>query len=97
MARAPTCSSLLRIMASLRERDSCGPYVDSVRSDEQMPAATSVVIIGGGIIGTLGGAVAGCARHSCRALREGARSPASNPAVTGGGVDRPDATSARCR
>jgi glycine/D-amino acid oxidase-like deaminating enzyme len=29
-----------------------GPYVDSVRSDEQMPAATSVVIIGGGIIGT---------------------------------------------
>jgi glycine/D-amino acid oxidase-like deaminating enzyme len=28
-----------------------GPYVDSVRSDEQMPAATSVVIIGGGIIG----------------------------------------------
>jgi glycine/D-amino acid oxidase-like deaminating enzyme len=29
-----------------------GPYVDSVRSDEQMPARTSVVIIGGGIIGT---------------------------------------------
>jgi glycine/D-amino acid oxidase-like deaminating enzyme len=29
-----------------------GPYVDSVTSDEQMPAATSVVIIGGGIIGT---------------------------------------------
>jgi len=29
-----------------------GPYVDSVRSDEKMPAATSVVIIGGGIIGT---------------------------------------------
>jgi glycine/D-amino acid oxidase-like deaminating enzyme len=29
-----------------------GPYVDSVRSDEQMPAATSVVIVGGGIIGT---------------------------------------------
>jgi glycine/D-amino acid oxidase-like deaminating enzyme len=29
-----------------------GPYVDSVRSDEQLPTATSVVIIGGGIIGT---------------------------------------------
>jgi len=29
-----------------------GPYVDSVRSDEQMPATTSVVVIGGGIIGT---------------------------------------------
>jgi glycine/D-amino acid oxidase-like deaminating enzyme len=29
-----------------------GPYVDSVRSDEQMPPAASVVIIGGGIIGT---------------------------------------------
>ena len=29
-----------------------GPYVDSVMSDELMPAATSVVIIGGGIIGT---------------------------------------------
>ena len=29
-----------------------GPYVDSVTSDEAIPAATSVVIIGGGIIGT---------------------------------------------
>jgi glycine/D-amino acid oxidase-like deaminating enzyme len=29
-----------------------GPYVDSVRSDEQLPATTGVVIIGGGIIGT---------------------------------------------
>ncbi len=29
-----------------------GPYVDSVNSDEVMPAATSVVVIGGGIIGT---------------------------------------------
>jgi len=29
-----------------------GPYVDSVTSDEVLPAATSVVIIGGGIIGT---------------------------------------------
>jgi glycine/D-amino acid oxidase-like deaminating enzyme len=29
-----------------------GPYVDSVRSDEAMPAATSVVVIGGGIVGT---------------------------------------------
>jgi glycine/D-amino acid oxidase-like deaminating enzyme len=29
-----------------------GPYVDSVTSDETLPAATSVVIIGGGIIGT---------------------------------------------
>jgi glycine/D-amino acid oxidase-like deaminating enzyme len=28
-----------------------GPYVDSVRSDEQMPASASVVVIGGGIIG----------------------------------------------
>jgi glycine/D-amino acid oxidase-like deaminating enzyme len=32
--------------------DSMGPYVDSVTSDEVLPAATSVVIIGGGIIGT---------------------------------------------
>src|SRR5580704_4977207 len=29
-----------------------GPYVDSVTSDEVLPASTSVVIIGGGIIGT---------------------------------------------
>ena len=29
-----------------------GPYVDSVTSDEAMPATTSVVVIGGGIIGT---------------------------------------------
>jgi glycine/D-amino acid oxidase-like deaminating enzyme len=29
-----------------------GPYVDSIVSDEVMPAATGVVIIGGGIIGT---------------------------------------------
>ena len=29
-----------------------GPYVDSIISDEVMPAATSVVVIGGGIIGT---------------------------------------------
>ncbi len=29
-----------------------GPYVDSVISDEVMPAATGVVVIGGGIIGT---------------------------------------------
>ena len=29
-----------------------GPYVDSIISDEVMPAATCVVIIGGGIIGT---------------------------------------------
>ena len=29
-----------------------GPYVDSIISDEVMPAATGVVIIGGGIIGT---------------------------------------------
>jgi glycine/D-amino acid oxidase-like deaminating enzyme len=29
-----------------------GPYVDSVVSDEVMPAATQVVVIGGGIIGT---------------------------------------------
>jgi glycine/D-amino acid oxidase-like deaminating enzyme len=29
-----------------------GPYVDSIISDEVIPAATSVVVIGGGIIGT---------------------------------------------
>src|SRR6202451_846878 len=29
-----------------------GPYVDSIISDEVMPAATDVVIIGGGIVGT---------------------------------------------
>jgi glycine/D-amino acid oxidase-like deaminating enzyme len=29
-----------------------GPYVDSVTSDEMLPAATNVVVIGGGIIGT---------------------------------------------
>jgi glycine/D-amino acid oxidase-like deaminating enzyme len=29
-----------------------GPYVDSIISDEVMPARTSVVVIGGGIIGT---------------------------------------------
>jgi glycine/D-amino acid oxidase-like deaminating enzyme len=29
-----------------------GPYVDSVTPDEAIPAATSVVVIGGGIIGT---------------------------------------------
>jgi glycine/D-amino acid oxidase-like deaminating enzyme len=29
-----------------------GPYVDSVTPDERMPATTSVVVIGGGIIGT---------------------------------------------
>src|SRR5450755_4964788 len=28
-----------------------GPYVDSIISDEVMPAATSVVVIGGGIVG----------------------------------------------
>jgi glycine/D-amino acid oxidase-like deaminating enzyme len=32
--------------------DVMGPYVDSVTSDETLPVATSVVIIGGGIIGT---------------------------------------------
>src|ERR1700719_2327876 len=29
-----------------------GPYVDSIISDEVMPAATGVVVIGGGIVGT---------------------------------------------
>jgi glycine/D-amino acid oxidase-like deaminating enzyme len=29
-----------------------GPYVDSIVSDEVMPAATQVVVIGGGIVGT---------------------------------------------
>jgi glycine/D-amino acid oxidase-like deaminating enzyme len=29
-----------------------GPYVDSIVSDEVMPAATSVAVIGGGIVGT---------------------------------------------
>jgi glycine/D-amino acid oxidase-like deaminating enzyme len=29
-----------------------GPYVDSVKSDEVIPATTSVVVIGGGIVGT---------------------------------------------
>jgi glycine/D-amino acid oxidase-like deaminating enzyme len=29
-----------------------GPYVDSVTSDEAIPATTSVVVIGGGIVGT---------------------------------------------
>src|SRR5260221_4452414 len=29
-----------------------GPYVDSIMSDEVMPAATGVAIIGGGIVGT---------------------------------------------
>src|ERR1700736_6050923 len=29
-----------------------GPYVDSIISDEVMPAATTVVVIGGGIVGT---------------------------------------------
>jgi len=29
-----------------------GPYVDSISSDESIPAATGVVVIGGGIIGT---------------------------------------------
>jgi glycine/D-amino acid oxidase-like deaminating enzyme len=29
-----------------------GPYVDAVASDEVMPSATSVVVIGGGIVGT---------------------------------------------
>jgi glycine/D-amino acid oxidase-like deaminating enzyme len=29
-----------------------GPYVDSVTPDERMPASTSVVVIGGGIVGT---------------------------------------------
>jgi glycine/D-amino acid oxidase-like deaminating enzyme len=29
-----------------------GPYVDSITSDEAVPAATGVVVIGGGIIGT---------------------------------------------
>ncbi|MGC1520414.1 MAG: FAD-dependent oxidoreductase, partial [Steroidobacteraceae bacterium] len=29
-----------------------GPYVDSVLSDEALPAATGVVVVGGGIIGT---------------------------------------------
>ncbi len=29
-----------------------GPYVDSVTSDERLPASTGVVVIGGGIIGT---------------------------------------------
>src|ERR1700694_6344993 len=28
-----------------------GPYVDSIVSDEVMPAATTVVVIGGGIVG----------------------------------------------
>src|SRR5580693_3076682 len=28
-----------------------GPYVDSVTTDESLPAAASVVVIGGGIIG----------------------------------------------
>jgi glycine/D-amino acid oxidase-like deaminating enzyme len=31
---------------------SLGPYVDSITSDEELPAATGVVIVGGGIIGT---------------------------------------------
>jgi glycine/D-amino acid oxidase-like deaminating enzyme len=29
-----------------------GPYVDSITPDESMPASTSVVVVGGGIIGT---------------------------------------------
>src|SRR6202165_2143392 len=36
----------------MESRRFMGPYVDSIISDEVMPAATSVVVIGGGIIGT---------------------------------------------
>jgi len=32
-------------------QESMGPYVDSVRPNDELPASTSVVIIGGGIIG----------------------------------------------
>lgn len=51
-----------------------GPYVDSVTPDEAMPAATGVVVIGGGIIGAsaaLALAAACGARDPRRALREG--------------------------
>src|SRR5271166_6182345 len=40
------------IMIFLYKAEFMGPYVDSVTSDEAIPAATRVVIIGGGIIGT---------------------------------------------
>lgn len=39
-------------MTRLHQAKFMGPYVDSVPSDEVIPPATSVVVIGGGIIGT---------------------------------------------
>ena len=45
-----------------------GPYVDSIIPDEVMPAATSVVVIGGGIIGTFCRIDAGQSRDSRGAL-----------------------------
>src|ERR1700685_3277015 len=41
-----------RRRSNYAQGDSMGPYVDSVNSDEAIPATTSVVVIGGGIIGT---------------------------------------------
>ena len=37
---------------AIRKGRFMGPYVDSIISDEVMPAATTVVVIGGGIVGT---------------------------------------------
>ena len=68
-----------------------GPYVDSVRSDEQMPAATSVVIIGGGIIGT-SAALSLAARGIPVVLCEKAYIACEQSSR-----NRQDATSARCR
>jgi glycine/D-amino acid oxidase-like deaminating enzyme len=47
------CANVKRqIVGYFLQGEFMGPYVDSVISDEVMPAATCVVVIGGGIIGT---------------------------------------------
>ena len=46
------CAARRRQRQQSTEGTCMGPYVDAIMSDEAMPAATTVAVIGGGIIGT---------------------------------------------
>ena len=74
-------------------RSLCRPF----HGDAELPAKVDVVVIGGGIIGSLDGARARRARRVRRAVREGRDRPASSRAATGAGCASRAATRARCR
>lgn len=73
-----------------------GPITDKVATAERLPQETKVAIIGGGVIG-VSTALFLAERGIPVALLKRAKSRASNQAVTGAGVVKPDATAVNFR